>query len=635
MKLLRMRGRLAAVVAPIALVGLLAAPSSADTGVNIDYVEQADDRAVKVLLSIDGLAVAPDLGSVKVSLNGKKVDAQAATVKSGDVERTTILAIDASNSMKGDRFEAAKAAAKAFIAAAPSDVAIGMVTFAGKVKDVVEPTTDHAAVTASIDSITLSNGTSVYDAVLESVSLAGDDGARSILLLSDGKDQGKGSSLSEVVAAAGKAAVVVDVVSLDQKPAQRAALEKVSSASGGTMISADPGALSTIFAAQADALSQALVVTFSPPKGDFDDAQLAVSLNAGSETFSDDALVSLGTSEGSEVKVVEAGKSVLGDSALLLGGIALGLGLALLLGIFFSSMMRGKTLAQKQIALYADGVHPDQKKSKAGTGQPMPGIRETALSLTDNLVRGDFESRLTTRLNGAGSSFTASEWLLLHGGIAALSGLVGLIMSGAIGMFGCLAIGALAPWLFLKFKHGRRLAAFNSQLAETLQLTAGGLSAGRSMPQAIDTVVREGAEPMAGELRRALIEQRLGVEISDALDGIADRMESQDFAWVVMAIRIQREVGGNLAELLTTVADTLREREYLRRQVRVLSAEGRMSAWVLGSLPIIMFFYLLLTRPEFITPLFTQFLGLAMLAAAVALLGVGFFWLSRIVKVEV
>lgn len=429
---------------------------------------------------------------------------------------------------------------------------------------------------------------------------------------------------------------MVDVVSLDQKPKQRAALEKVSSASGGTMISADPGALSTIFAAQADALSQALVVTFSPPKGDFEDASLAVSLKAGSETFSDDALVSLGTSEGSEVKAVEAGKAVLGDSGLLLGGIVLGLGLALLLGVFFSSMMRGKTLAQKQIALYADGVHPDAKKqSKGGPNQAMPGLRETALSLTDNLVRGDFESRLTTRLNGAGSSFTASEWLLLHGGITAFSGLVGLIMSGAIGMFGFLAIGALAPWLFLKFKHGRRLATFNSQLAETLQLTAGGLSAGLSMPQAIDTVVREGAEPMAGELRRALIEQRLGVEISDALEGVADRMESQDFGWVVMAIRIQREVGGNLAELLTTVAETLREREYLRRQVRVLSAEGRMSAWVLGALPIVMFFYLLLTRPEFITPLFTQFMGLAMLGAAVALLGAGFFWLSRIVKVEV
>ncbi len=90
---------------------------------------------------------------------------------------------------------------------------------------------------------------------------------------------------------------------------------------------------------------------------------------------------------------------------------------------------------------------------------------------------------------------------------------------------------------------------------------------------------------MAGELRRALVEQRLGIDITDALEGVADRMESEDFAWVVMAVRIQREVGGNLAEILHTVGDTLRERDYLRRQVRALSAEGRLSGYILTGLP--------------------------------------------------
>ena len=118
------------------------------------------------------------------------------------------------------------------------------------------------------------------------------------------------------------------------------------------------------------------------------------------------------------------------------------------------------------------------------------------------------------------------------------------------------------------------------------------------MPQAMDTVVREGQQPITGEFNRALVEARLGVPIEDAMDGVAERMKSKDFAWVVMAIRIQREVGGNLAELLTTVAATLRERERLRRQVQVLSAEGRLSAWILGLLPPVFALYLVLVRPE-------------------------------------
>ena len=140
-------------------------------------------------------------------------------------------------------------------------------------------------------------------------------------------------------------------------------------------------------------------------------------------------------------------------------------------------------------------------------------------------------------------------------------------------------------------------------LPDTLQLMAGSLSAGYSMPQAVDTVVREGKGPISTEFNRALVETRLGVELEDALDGIAERMQSVDFAWVVMAIRIQREVGGNLAEVLTTVSATLRERERLRRQVQVLSAEGRLSAWILGLLPIVFAFYLVLVRPEYLAPL--------------------------------
>ncbi len=188
---------------------------------------------------------------------------------------------------------------------------------------------------------------------------------------------------------------------------------------------------------------------------------------------------------------------------------------------------------------------------------------------------------------------------------------------------------------YLKVKHSRRLAAFGAQLPETLTLIAGSLSAGLSMPQAVDTVVREGHEPMASELRRALVEHRLGIDIEDALEGVADRMGSQDFGWVVMAVRVQREVGGNLSEILHTVADTIREREFLRRQVRSLSAEGRLSAWILGSLPVGMFLYMLVANRDFVRPLYTEVLGWLMLGTALLLLTSGSWFMSRLVKVEV
>jgi tight adherence protein B len=172
-------------------------------------------------------------------------------------------------------------------------------------------------------------------------------------------------------------------------------------------------------------------------------------------------------------------------------------------------------------------------------------------------------------------------------------------------------------------------------MPDTLQLVAGSLSAGYSLPQAIDAVVREGAQPIAGEFSRAIIESRLGVPVEDALENIALRMDNEDFRWVVMAIRIQREVGGNLAEVLSTVAQTMRERERVRRQVRVLSAEGRLSAWVLGGLPPLFLGYLLLVRPNYVKPLFTDKIGIAMLSVVGIVFIGGVFWLRKVVQVEV
>jgi tight adherence protein B len=247
------------------------------------------------------------------------------------------------------------------------------------------------------------------------------------------------------------------------------------------------------------------------------------------------------------------------------------------------------------------------------------------------------EARIEQRLEAAGSALKPAEWLLMHATIAILFGLVGMLLgNGSLVLcFAFLAVGAVVPWVWLGYKRKKRVKAFNAGLADTLQLISGSLSAGMSLAQSLDSVVNEGSEPIAGEFKRVLVETRLGVPLEAALEGIAQRVGSKDFAWVVMAIRIQREVGGNLAELLNTVGATLRERDYLRRQVQSLSAEGRLSAYILIALPIGMLVYMLSFRREYVEPLYSEPAGLILLFADIVLLIMGWFAMSRIVKVEV
>ena len=161
------------------------------------------------------------------------------------------------------------------------------------------------------------------------------------------------------------------------------------------------------------------------------------------------------------------------------------------------------------------------------------------------------------------------------------------------------------------------------------------LRSGFGLPQALDAVARDAAEPAGKEFSRALAETRIGTDISDALERVATRMESTSMHWTVMAIRIQREVGGNLAETLRTTAGTLRERESLQRQVSTLSAEGRLSAYILIALPIFIFIYMTRVNYGYVSLLWTTTVGLVMSVGGLVALGVGILWMRQVVKIEV
>jgi tight adherence protein B len=197
------------------------------------------------------------------------------------------------------------------------------------------------------------------------------------------------------------------------------------------------------------------------------------------------------------------------------------------------------------------------------------------------------------------------------------------------------AVVAFAPVALVRTLRNRRLKAFEAQLPDTLNLLAGSLRAGYSFLQCVEAVAEESSDPMARELRRVLAEARLGRPVEEALSDAAARMQSRDFEWAVMAIGIQREVGGNLAELLSTVSDTMTQRARMHGEVRALTAEGRMSAIIMGVLPVGLALFMFTAAPDYISMLFSSGIGWAMVATSTLMAVAGVAWIQRIVKVEV
>jgi tight adherence protein B len=278
-------------------------------------------------------------------------------------------------------------------------------------------------------------------------------------------------------------------------------------------------------------------------------------------------------------------------------------------------------------------------RAGASSRRPEPSstsvIARTAVAATAQVVRtSQMEARIGRRLERAGMGLRPAEWVLLR--VCVVVTMAALLFSLASfwgGVMGAI-LGWLVTALYQQVRIDRRLNQFTDQLPDALQLMIGSLRAGFSLPQALEALAREAPQPIGAEFGRALAEHRLGADLSDGLERVAQRTESEDLGWTVMAVRIQREVGGNLAEVLQTTVDTMRERARLRRHVRALSAEGRLSAWILIGLPIGLGLFMFLFRREYMLPLITDPLGLTMLVGGGLLFVVGIFWMLRVIKVD-
>jgi Flp pilus assembly protein TadB len=260
-----------------------------------------------------------------------------------------------------------------------------------------------------------------------------------------------------------------------------------------------------------------------------------------------------------------------------------------------------------------------------------------AVGTVNRLMTSGAQERLAQRLDLAGVTRKPAEWALLGGCLGVvIAATLSLVTSYVlIGVLAGAVIGWLAMRMSLSVRILRRRAAFSDQLPDILQLIASTLQAGFSLPQALDAVVREQGQPATGEFSRALAEARLGANLEDGLDAVATRMDSDDLHWTVMAIRIQQGVGGNLAEVLMTIANTIRERAAMRRQVRALSAEGRLSAYILVALPLVVATWLFISSATYMRPLYTTTMGEVLLSLAAVLIVIGALIMHRVIKVEI
>lgn len=611
-----------------------------DTGASVVHLERTDSGLqVSVNVPAD---VEVDLDAVTVTVNDVAYDASAARLSDGTsrVRRTAVLAIDTSDSMEGERFDAAQVAATTFLDTVPDDVLVGVVTFDSTVETALEPTTDRDEARTVVDGLSLSSGTRLNDAVIAAVALAGAEGQGSVLVLSDGADTST-TPATAVTTAVDASDVVVDVVGLEQSAKALGRLELLAGNSG-QVIGSDSADLARAFSDEAAVLARQVgVVVDAPAEVVAEQVSVAVTLPsadgdlvatstipaAADDDAAADPAIAVGpvTSEGFEAPAwfMYAGVGVFG----------VGLVVALLV------MVPGKPVtmsAEDRVSTYTSGLAGTQ----AATAKPetAPALDQAKAAMADLLRRNQtLDARIARRLEAAGSELKSSEWLLVHAGVFVGVAVVGLLLGRGNLVLGILfmALGAVGPWVYLGLRSTNRRKKFDSLLPETLQLMSGSLSAGLSLMQSVDRVAREGADPVSSEFKRVLVETRIGVKLEDALEGVATRFDSRDFRWVVMAIKIQRQVGGNLAELLDTVAATMREREYVRRQVSALAAEGKISAIVLGALPPVFLLYLIVAQRSYVEPLFSDIRGIIMLVGGALWLGVGVFWMSRLVKVEV
>ncbi len=264
-----------------------------------------------------------------------------------------------------------------------------------------------------------------------------------------------------------------------------------------------------------------------------------------------------------------------------------------------------------------------------------PFLQRAVAAVADMATRRGVLQIVKRLLDQADIPIRPAEALFVYLVGTVVGGTLGLLIGNALwGIVALAGLGVL-PWVALMTLAKRRTATFTAQLPDMLQLLGTTLRSGYSILQGLDTVAQQLPDPIGKEIRHVVAEARLGRNLVEALTEVAQRVRSDDFEWVVTAIGIQREVGGNLAELLDIVAETMIARARIRREAHTLTAEGRIGAVVISVMPIAIGLFVYAVNPSYIRPLFHQAFGEILFYGSIGLMLVGILWVRKLVDIEV
>jgi tight adherence protein B len=607
-------------------------------------VDATGGDVVRLTLAYEGDGA--DLTNAVVTDNGTERDIVGDVVPLDTTggQQAVVIAVDTSEAIDPIMADL-RDAATSVVEGLPDDIPVGVVTFSDRFVPNRAITSDRARVLESIDRLQASGESVLWSGIAGAAGtigdFAGDTIQPTVVVVTASGSFASTSTSGTAVGALQNAGAPLYVVGLDGERFDAPGLTDVVDRAGGRMLTTtDSEQLDEIGSTVATDIGNQFILAYDPPTGDEAGAVADVSVKAGDSTTA--ATFVRGSATMSPADLFPQTPSTPADG-LLQTDLAKYLGVVLILAAAGLGAFALITLTQEDDSHLTNVLQPysegfiDTPIEEEDSGMAKTALIQRAVEMTEEFAeRKGFLRAVEEKLERADLPLRAAEALFFYAAMVAVVSLLALVMTRSlIGTLVFTGIAALFPSAFVNFKAKRRLKKFNAQLPDMLQLLAGTLRAGYSLMQGVEAVSREVEDPIGYELRRVVTESRLGRPLEESLEAAAERMGSADFGWAVMAIGIQREVGGNLAELLMTVSDTMVARERLRRDVDALTAEGKVSAMVLGLLPLGLAGAMFVINPEYIGVLFSSTIGHMMIGGSTLLAGFGFWWMKKLVEIDV
>jgi len=619
-----------ALIAALAAVAAFPA-AAADDSNGVQVVEAGSalfpDRAY--IMTLPEKPAAPlTTDTVKVTENGKPVQNLSVLSSASADGIGTVLLIDSSNSMKGS-IDNAMAAARAFAARNPGQP-LSVVFFNARPTVALPLTTDRKKVAAVLaKSPKLAEGTHINDALVAAVAqVRGSNlGAARIVLLSDGDDVGSATSLDSALTQLDAQKIRVYTVGIQSPDFQSGDLEKIADETGATYAAASsPEALTKIYDELGFQLGNEYLLRYR--SGAEPDQPVAVNVTVvGAEPV---AFSYQSPSTGTAAPYKPAFKDKLLQSWAL---VPLVVGLMIALVIFTIRALWSLRSNRALVARLSDFVTLPAEEQAKERRKEVDTLLAAASEAKQRKKKLRWLEGFTEDVDVAQIPHEPNRMLWMAGLAGLLLAVVAAVLLGPFWfILGVLPLVGLNTWVRGKARKTRN--EFGEQLPENLDVLASALRAGHSLANAMGVVADEAPEPSKREFRRVVTDEQLGIPLDEALEVTAKRMQSNDMDQVAVLALVQREAGGNTAEVLDQVTINIRARMDIRRLVTVLTTQGKFSSWVVAGVPVGVALFLLVTNPDYLDPLFHNPVGQVAAVAAVFMAVAGFMIIRKIVSIE-